>query len=181
VTPFLSLYTPTYRRPQALARCLASVSAQTLSGEVEQVVIPDHVGRGIAGMFAQVPSYAPSLHGEYVAWLCDDDVLAHPTVVWDLKQVIDLHRHPELLIVDTMKDGARWPAMDIWPPQCGAIDLNCAVMRRDVWLKFAASYGACYEGDYLHFKAMADAGVRPIFVPLLFSVGAVSRGAAEAA
>lgn len=30
---FLSVYTPTYKRPQALARCKASVAAQTIPTE----------------------------------------------------------------------------------------------------------------------------------------------------
>jgi len=42
---FLSVYTPTYKRPQALARCKASVAAQTIP--TEHVIIVDEIGIGI--------------------------------------------------------------------------------------------------------------------------------------
>jgi len=38
---FLSVYTPTYKRPQALARCKASVAAQTIP--TEHVIIVDEI------------------------------------------------------------------------------------------------------------------------------------------
>jgi hypothetical protein len=56
--PFLTFYTPSYRRPHGLAKCLASVQMQTIVSEIEQIVIPDHVGLGVGGMFAQVSRYA---------------------------------------------------------------------------------------------------------------------------
>ena len=37
--PFLSIYTPTYRRPQQLARCLASVAAQTAVDAHAQIIV----------------------------------------------------------------------------------------------------------------------------------------------
>ena len=85
VSPFISFYTPTYRRPKQLSACLASVSAQRgiEPGTIEQVVIADHVGVGIDGMYARVASYAEALHGIYVHFLSDDDVLAGPHVVAD--------------------------------------------------------------------------------------------------
>jgi hypothetical protein len=89
--PFITFYTPTYKRPQALARCLASVASQTVVGEIEQIVIPDHVGVGIHGMYARVPQYASAVHGEYVMFLCDDDVLADATVVETVKTFAGRH------------------------------------------------------------------------------------------
>ena len=56
---FLSVYTPTYKRPQALARCKASVAAQTIP--TEHVIIVDEIGIGIDGMEVEIEySY---LHG----------------------------------------------------------------------------------------------------------------------
>ena len=63
MTPFISFYTPTYRRPEGLAACLASVGRQTVVDEIEQVVIPDHLGRGIGGMYGELPKYVDALHG----------------------------------------------------------------------------------------------------------------------
>ena len=49
---FLSVYTPTYKRPQALARCKASVAAQTIP--TEHVIIVDEIGIGIDGMYGAI-------------------------------------------------------------------------------------------------------------------------------
>lgn len=181
MSPFLSLYTPTYRRPQGLARCLASVQAQTAVADIEQIVIPDHVGVGVGGMFERVPHYASAVHGRYVAFLCDDDVLAAPDVVAQVKACAEAHGEPELLLVWTQKGDAIWPTGLPWPPQMGAIDLNCAIVRRDIWQAHVTAYGSTYEGDYHFLAALYAAGVKATWCPVMFSVGAVSRGAAEAA
>lgn len=181
MTPFLTLYTPTYRRPQGLARNLASVQAQTAVADIEQIVIPDHVGIGIGGMFSRVPYYADAVHGRYVAFLCDDDVLAGPEVVERLKAVAQAEGYPPLLVVQTAKNGAVYPTHPFWPPRLGQIDLNCLIVRSDIWRRHVRAYGNRYEGDYDFAYALAVDRVYAAPVELLFSMGAVSRGAAEAA
>jgi hypothetical protein len=179
--PFLTLYTPTYKRPQALARCLESVGCQTAVDAIEQIVLPDHVGVGVHGMYARVPDYASAVHGEYVTFLCDDDVLAGPGVVEELQKFARGRNAPALILVATQKGGNIWPTGNPWPPQLGAIDLNCAIVRADIWKRHAGDYGHCYEGDYTFLKALFDAGVEAEWFGLVFSRGAVSRGASEAA
>jgi hypothetical protein len=179
--PFITFYTPTYKRPQALARCLASVASQTVVGEIEQIVIPDHVGVGIHGMYARVPQYASAVHGEYVMFLCDDDVLADATVVETVKTFARSHDNPPLILVATKKGPNIFPAGNPWPPQCGSIDLNCAIVRWDVWTRHAGSYGARYEGDWDFMQALHLDGVAPLWCDVILSHGAVSRGRAEAA
>lgn len=181
MSPFLTFYTPTYKRPIALARCLASVACQTAVADLEQIVLVDHVGIGIDGMYARVPQYAGAVHGQYVSFLCDDDVLVSPVVVEDVRDFIEAHGHPPLVIVQTRKAGAVWPATRSWPPEEGSIDLNCAIVRADIWHQHAGSYGHRYEGDFDFFNALAQAGVPAVWCPVLFSSGAVSRGVAEAA
>lgn len=179
--PFISFYTPTYKRPQQLAACLASVGAQTLREEIEQIVIPDHVGRGIGGMYAHVPLYAPFVRGQYVHFLADDDVLASPVVVRQVKDFAEAEGFPPLIIVQAKKAGALWPAGEPWPPRMGAIDLGCSIVRADIWKQHAHAYGQRYEGDFDFLDALATAGVPASYLPLLFSIGAVSRGATECA
>lgn len=179
--PFLTLYTPTYRRPQALARCLASVQVQTAVDDLEQIVIPDHVGIGVGGMYQRVPAYADAVHGRYVTFLCDDDVLAAPTVVEQVRAFAGQHGEPPLILVGTLKGGQFWPADPPWPPRLGAIDLNCAIVRADVWKQHVTAYGNTYEGDYAFLQALYNAGVPAAWCEVVFSHGAVSRGAAEAA
>lgn len=181
MTPFLTIYTPTYRRPQGLARCLASVQNQTAVDEIEQIVIPDHVGRGVGGMFAQVPSYADAVHGQYVTFLCDDDVLAGPTVVERVWNHAAQHAQPPLMLVATQKGGQVWPSAPAWPPQMGHIDLNCAIVRSDLWKRHVSAYGSRYEGDFDFLSTLHRHGVEASWCDVLFSIGGVSRGAAEAA
>lgn len=182
MAPFLTLYTPTYRRPQGLARCLASVSAQTAADDLEQIVIPDHVGRGIGGMYKQVPHYADAVHGRYVAFLCDDDALASPTVVERVRDCAKAEGYPPLIAVQTQKNGAVYPSQPIWPPRMGQIDLNCLIVRSDIWRNYTHAYGDRYEGDFDFMETLWQHGYQYVLpCDVLFSVGGVSRGAAEAA
>ena len=182
MTPFITLYTPTFQRPQQLDACFASVRAQQriADGAIEQIVIPDHVGVGIAGMYERVGQYADAVHGRYVHILADDDQLASPLAVWAVREAAEALDYPELLIVRSLKGGLDLP-LDVnpWPPICGRIDLGCLITRSDVWKRHANDYGRCYEGDYVFAKALADAGIVPAVLDVVFVRGAVSRGAAE--
>jgi hypothetical protein len=177
--PFLSLYTATYKRPQQLARCLASVAGQTLVNEIEHIVIPDHVGLGIGGMYQRVKDYIHAVHGEYVHFLADDDVLADPGVVEVVKQAAEQNDYPPMLIVRAVKGGLMLPFGQVWPPVCGQIDLGCLIARADVWKAHAHRYGNRYEGDFDFADAVAQSGHGAVFVDVLFLVGGVNRGAAE--
>lgn len=179
-SPFISFYTPTYRRPQGLARCLASVQAQTAVDAIEQVVVADHVGVGIGGMFAHVERYASAMHGDYVHLLCDDDELADTDVVEAVQAFAQLSGFPPVILVNAIKGGLQWPTPNCWPPRLAEIDLSCMITRRDVWLQHVKDYGHRYEGDYDHMAAVARAGHRAAFCDVLFVIGGVSRGAAEA-
>jgi len=180
--PFLSFYTPTYRRPEGLARCIASVRGQTIASEIEQVIIADHVGIGVHGMFAAIPQYASALHGEYVHLLCDDDMLAGPSAVESVRAAARADGNPELLLVQASKGGLRLPIdPNPWPPVMGRIDLSCFIVRHDVWQRHAADYGHRYEGDFDFADALYRAGVVAHVLQDLFVIGGVSRGAAEAA
>lgn len=177
--PFLTFYTPTYKRPQALARCLASVAEQTAVADVEQIVIVDHRGVGVEGMYRRVPDYAAAVHGQYVTFLCDDDELAGPDVVAAVRDFARAQGHPPLILVATRKGGAIWPVGNPWPPRLSYIDLNCAIVRADVWKQHVHAYGARYEGDFDFLNALYLAGVPAVWCDELFSVGDVRRGAPE--
>ena len=58
--PFLTLVTMTHLRPTALVRNLASVGRQTAVQDLEQIVLPDHVGYGHTnGLYVRIAWYAP--------------------------------------------------------------------------------------------------------------------------
>lgn len=183
---FLTFITPTFRRPQRLAACLASVGAQTLVSEIEHIVLPDHVGIGIDGMYASLPHYASAVHGEYVHILADDDVLAGPTVVEQVKRFAEQQRHPPVIVVNVVKfmeEGALLLPTALYRdvPIEGQIDLGCIITRRDVWLQHVGDYGHRYEGDADHMLAMHRAGHAFARAEIFFLKGAVMRGRAEAA
>ena len=179
--PFITFYTPTFRRPQQLAACLASVQAQQIAdGAIEQIVIPDHVGIGIAGMFERIGDYAEAVHGRYVHVLADDDQLASPMAVWAVREAAEAFDYPALLLVRSRKAGLELPLdASPWPPVCGRIDLGCLITRSDIWKQHAHGYGRCYEGDYVFAQRLHDAGIVPVVLDVLFVQGAVSRGVSE--
>lgn len=181
MTPFITFYTPTHRRPQALGACLRSVWQQTAVGEVEQLVVPDHVGLGIGGMYRRIPDYAAAVHGRYVHLLADDDELAAPNVVEQLIRFAERESNPPVIIVRAEKDGMEFPLGMPWPPRQGEIDLGCLVTRVDVWRRHVGDYGNRYEGDFDFANALAAAGHLVAYCPVLFLRGAVLRGRPEAA
>lgn len=189
--PFITFYTPTYQRPKALERCFESVRKQTIVRQIEQIVIPDHVGRGIAGMYADLPTHVGACNGEYVHFLADDDMLAAPDVVEQLQVFINGNSHhhyredqrPAVVVVRVIKGNLELPLQFDGPPIQGRVDLGCFVVRGDVWRDFAGrgAYGQRYEGDYDFARAMWDAGVPfKYHRDLLFMVGDVRNGVAEA-
>ena len=178
--PFLSLYTPTYKRPTGLARCLASVAQQTAVADIEQIVIVDHLGIGIDGMYARIPDYAGAVHGDYVHVLADDDELAGPDVVQAVRDCAEANGHPAVILVAVQKGGLVLTS-PAWPPVLGGIDLGSMIVRRDVWTTLASSWGRRYEGDFDFAAALSAAGHQAVYCPVMFLRGGQSRGAAEAA
>jgi hypothetical protein len=177
--PFLTLYTASYKRPHGLQRCMESVAHQTLVNEIEHLIVPDYVGVGIGGMYQRVSAIRDAVHGDYVHFLADDDVLASPTVVEEVKRAAEQNGYPSMLLVRVVKGQMSLPQGQPWPPVCGAIDLGCMVTRSDVWKAHAHRYGNRYEGDFDFAHAVAQSGHSAVFVDLLFLVGGVSHGEPE--
>lgn len=197
--PFLSFYTPTYRRPVQLARCMESVQRQTAVADVEHIIVPDYIGVGIGGMFGRIreQEHYNLPRGEYVYFLADDDVLASTGAVAALADLVDRHRDeyrngPHVVIVGSQKPGGYYPPTNEGPPVEGSIDLGCLVVRRDVWRSVAAmgGYGERYEGDYdfasalwstrwLDDKGHEDVARWVWLRELHFCTGAASHGKAE--
>jgi hypothetical protein len=179
--PFLTLYTPTFRRPQALARLLDSVGQQTAADDLEHLVVPDHVGYGlVGGLFGRLPWYAPAVRGRYVNLLCDDDVLASETVVATVRAFAASHHHPEVIIARVVKGATALPAGDpLAEPVCGQVDLTSYIVRGDIWQKHVRDYGLRYEGDFDHALALYRAGYAHAFCDVLWAVGGQSHGRPE--
>jgi hypothetical protein len=176
IYPFITFLTPTYKRPHALMACMASVEAQTAREEIQHLVWPDYVGRGIGGMYAEIHrQLGPAILGEYVHLLADDDILAGPDVVRQVQQVAAALGFPPMIIVRANKGGMFLP-LHQGEPKEGHIDLGCFITRRDVWL--AHRYGQRYEGDYDFAKSVWDSVSGFHYTNLHFLTGGVSRGRA---
>lgn len=182
-SPFITFITPTYRRPQQLAACLASVGAQTAVADIEQIVLPDHVGLGIVdGLYGRLPHYVDAIHGRYVHVLADDDVLASPTAVAEVKAFAEANHEPPVIVVRVRKGHMTLPGQSLNPPVCGAIDMGCLIQRADIYRRFVSAYcTGRYEGDFDHAHALWKAGIPFAVMPSLFVVGAQSHGRPEVA
>lgn len=168
--PFLSIYTPTYKRPRLLSRCIASVMAQTIGNEqIQHYVVRDDIGIGIGGMFAAIADNAKHLIGEYVYILQDDDILAKPDVVQRLYDFAKGNGNPEVIIVQNTKRGMRLPLVWEDAPRVGMIDLGSYIVRRDVFTVNAHFFGRRYEGDFDFIETLWIRGYKFAWFRLLFA------------
>ena len=178
MNPFLTFYTPTYRRPRALAACMASVEKQTLAAQIEHVIIADYVGIGIGGMYQRVPQYAEAVHGDYVHVLADDDELHDKSVVEQVRDFAVAQGYPAVILVDVVKIGMGL-IVPSWPPVEGEIDLGNMIVRGDVWQRHCGDYGKRYEGDADFARSVHRAGYEAERLPVMFLTGGVRHGAPE--
>lgn len=159
MTPFLTVLTRTFRRPRALAANQASLAAQT-DPDYEQILLPDDVGRGVAWANAQMRGVGYLIGGQYVMVLDDDDRLVDPALIADLK-AISASSRPSV-IVTRMDHGELGvlPGAGCWGglPERGCIGTSAAIVRADVWLAHAGSWGESYDGDYDFVRAVLGSG-----------------------
>lgn len=177
-TPFLSIYTPTYKRPGLLKQCKASVAAQV--APVEHVIAEDTVGIGIDGVYARMPDHASLVHGEYVMVLSDDNVLTDTHFASDLKEIVRHNDHPDVVVFKGEIGSSVQPIVWHDEPQIERIDLSCFAVARDVWQQHADLWGHRYEGDFDFIHGLWDLGYRFFWWDRrVFRALQISRGAAE--
>ncbi len=157
--PFLTIYTPTFRRPKQLERCKASVAAQT-EGGYQHVVVVDDIGIGVAGMFRDIPEHHADIAGDYVYFLSDDDVFADADVIRDLKQFAQAADFPDVIMARSSIGPLLYPMPQCWraEPVQGGVTLSNWIVRRHVWL--SVPYGGRYEGDVDFIAACWASGLR---------------------
>jgi hypothetical protein len=175
-TTFLSVYTPTYRRPFLLELCKASVKGQSVP--VEHIIVRDDIGLGIGGMYADLRNHAHLPTGEYVMVLSDDNVLVDADFAKYLEELVREHK-PDVVVFQGQIGTTLQPAW--WgEPRETMIDLSCFAVRRDLWVAYADRWGARYEGDYDFIRALWDDGHEFCWWRrLAFQALKISRGAAE--
>ena len=161
---------------------MASVAEQTAFDEIEHLIIADYEGLGIGGMYDRVWRYAHAAHGRYVHVLSDDEILAAPDVVANVKRFAEANAWPDVIVVRLVRDGSEYPHDHaVWPPAQGSIGLGTLIVRGDVWRWHADAWGRRYEGDYDFAKALADEGYQAAYLRMRFVVGDAMWGKPEVA
>lgn len=130
--PFLTIVTRTFRRPQMLERCVASIWAQA-DKDFQHVVLVDKVGGGIAGSYQRLIDEVALYHGRYIYILDDDDVLTDDQFIVDLKRIAGRH-DPDVMMVK-----AKHPTLGMLPepwegePVYSQVCVSNYVVKAGVW------------------------------------------------
>lgn len=144
--PFLTVYTPAYKRPAALKVCRHSVWRQT--APCQHVVVEDEVGLGVGGMYADVPNHHGKIAGDYVYFLSDDDMVTHADVAEGLERLVEQHSRPEVVVARFLIRQTIYPIPACWvaAPQLAGVTLGNWFVRRDV--HGSVPYGHRHAGDF---------------------------------
>ena len=175
---FLTVVTRSYKRPQALARCVQSVACQS-DPDVEHVIVHDALGRGIG--WSQENLRNVPIGGEWVYVLDDDDYLIDDRFIENLK-VLVAERNPEVVFVKMDMLWSILPPKTANGPLLGQIAVSCFVVKRAVWLEHVNDFQPIYEGDYTFIRAVWDCEKRHRRAWLdrvVARVGQVSHGQPE--
>ena len=173
---FLSVVTRCYKRPDMLAKNIASLEAQT-DPDYEQLFIVDDDGQGIGWANRSLVMVEPV--GEYVMVLDDDDMLANVRAIEEMKAAT-LAR-PDMLIFKASHDGLGvLPSPAIWGkrPLKGHIGSCDFISRRDIWEKYIHRFGVDEGGDYAYLHAVWMNRPEVVWLDeVLASVQRISHGA----
>ena len=155
----LTILTPAYKRPIGLAMCQASVQGQHRADTIQHLIVPDEIGKGVGGMYRDLPLVNDQIAGEWVYVLSDDDVLIYPRVVDLIMQVEEDTPDVDVIMVKMLCNGRILPWDVCWhgPPLCGGVTLSNWIARRDVHI--AHPFGHRYEGDFDALASMWQASV----------------------
>lgn len=157
MNPFITFYTPTYKRPTYLTICRMSVQMQTCRS-FQHMVIVDDTGIGVDGMFRDIRRHAKNIRGRYVYILSDDDKLLLPEGLEKVRAFAQANDNPPVIIVRNHKWGKTFPLLWKHEPVHTKIDTGNFIIRADVFKENADRFGECYEGDYVFIKHLWDKG-----------------------
>ena len=160
MTPFLSIITRTYKRPVALARCKALLQAQ-VDHDFEHIVAEDKIGLGVIEAYRLFLDVQPA--GEFVAILDDDNFVASPYFVSDLRAAARAYDPDVIVFKENNAQLGILPDRFVWQqqPRTGHISGSDVAVRRRVWeacigaiMTDGQGGGPVYEGDYHYLVAV---------------------------
>jgi glycosyltransferase involved in cell wall biosynthesis len=186
VAPFLTIITRTYNRPDGLAQCCATVEAQT-DQDFEHLIVRDTVGVGVAESNRLFLSVEPQ--GEYVMMLDDDDLLASPWFVSDLRAAARAYDPDVIVFRMHNAEFGVLPDRFVWQqqPKHGHIGGSCLVVKRHVWdaciwaiATDGKGGGPVYHSDFIYLQEVWTYTRRIHWMDKIqVVVSKVSRGATE--
>ena len=147
---FLQVITRTFgQRPEMLKRNRASLDALT-SKDWEQTIVEDTEGRGVSWANQNLQHVLAT--GDYVWVLDDDDVCALPELVEELREAVNKHLPPVVVMWAYHEKWGMLPDIEHWgkAPTLGKCGFSNFFIRSDVWNRERAMFAnfACYEADY---------------------------------
>lgn len=168
---FLTIITPTYKRPLLLAANKATVAAQSCRDYV-QLIMADTAGYGIDGMFQHLAALADQIRSRYVYVLCDDDIFIDVDAVSVLRTIARCEDPEVMMFKAFVGSFGILPSPDIWEHTVkhGKVDLLNYVVRTDVWRAHAEAFTrGGYAGDWTFIEDVFRCGHKPIWVDRVFA------------
>lgn len=136
-SPFVTIVTRTFQRPQALQRNLASVRSLD-DPSWEHVVLEDTKGGGMRIAEAAVFAFRDEYRGQYVAHCDDDDFISNHHMIRVVREAISTWVVPPKIIVFKIWHEPNQKFMPLtWKdfPSEGMICTNNVLVRRDIYIK----------------------------------------------
>lgn len=155
--PLLTLLTRCHpARPKMLERCVASVAAQTDQDLQHLLLRPEVEPHDIIKVGPLIHYAASQITGDYVMQLPDDDRLASPSFVRDLRAVVA--GGAVEVVIHRMEYGDSWicPPEDKWRlrrVEVGYIAGQNMIARRDIYEAASEEWlRAIYEADFYYIR-----------------------------
>jgi hypothetical protein len=155
--PLLTLLTRCHPdRPKMLERCVASVAAQTDQDLQHLLLRPEIEPHDIIKVGPLIHYAASQITGDYVTQLPDDDLLASPSFVADLRAVVA--GGAVEAVIHRMEYGDSWicPPEDKWRlrrVEVGYIAGQNLIARRDIYLAASGEWlRPIYEADFYYIR-----------------------------
>ncbi len=144
-TPFLTILTRCYKRPNMLEKCKKSIDDQTLQ-DYEQIFIIDNIGRGrpYANKAFEIAQREYYIRGQYVMILDDDDIIIDKGFIQQMKTFVDNSRHSAIIFQGKVGNKILPPdhLFGREQPRSCQIGSFSIVVRKDVFNRHLPKFGS---------------------------------------
>lgn len=157
---FLEVVTRCYRRPLMLQANMDSMAMQT-DKDFIHTLLPDEIGRGVEWSYENMRDYAPQLQGDYIWILDDDDMCIRPSLIEELKEIVDDYGPGVIML---KMDHGQWgiKPSHSWEkqPELGDIGCSAYVVNSYIWQHHAelAWKETRYQSDFDFITSIFQGG-----------------------